>query len=610
MMRSILAGGCLAAAVVSVSAWADASQPPARPIAPPMTVTADRIQLSADQAVAPVVVIDHDAIARSQATDVAELLRFVAGVDVARSGGPGQPVSVFIRGANSDQTLVLLDGVAINPGTLGGASLANIAIGDVERIEIIKGPRSSLYGSGAIGGIINIVTRAPAPGLHAEARVGAGRYGTRKAGAEISGADAHFEGAASLSRELTDGFPPQVGSNLDRGHDDTTLNLYGGWHAAGSSASVRHWQSSGHTGYLDFDLSPLAETYDDRLTAAKLAATPRPNWHTQLVLSHFLDAIDQIVTPDFQHTRRNAADWQNNFALGTGNRLTAGFHFEHEHTESVSFGQGFDESHDVRALYFQDDAVFGAHHIVAAARDTQDDRFGNHLIGNFDYGYQLAPQTRLTAGFGTAFHAPTSVERFGFGGNPDLDPETSRNLELGLRHEFAPNQQLTVDVYRNDIDDLIVFADPDGFLGPQPGRNENVARSRIRGLEIGYELTGGAWHWRAGANFSDPRDLDSGEYLARRARRSFTSTLSYALGPHTLGLDLLAVGPRTDSPFSDVTDAGYVVINLNSRFWLAPHWALFASIDNVFDTDYQTVAGFRTPGRGVYLALQYSLDQD
>ncbi|HET7675247.1 MAG TPA: TonB-dependent receptor [Gammaproteobacteria bacterium] len=601
-MKSILL--CCGFAALAVNTTAVANPEPT-PVGPPIVVTADRIRLSADPTVAPVVVIDRDAIEHSQATDVAQLLQFVAGVDVARNGGPGQPVSVFIRGANSDQTLVLLDGVPINPGTLGGASLANIAISDIQRVEIIKGPRSSLYGSGAIGGVINIVTRAPAAGLHAGGSVGGGRYGTRKATADVSGSDGRFDGAAGISRELTDGFPPAIGSTLDRGHDNTTLNLYGGWHAAGIGAAVHHWQSSGHTGYLDFDLSPLAETYTDRLTSATLTADPMTNWRTQFVLSHFVDEIDQVVTPDYEHTRRNAGDWQNSFAFGDWNRLIAGVHFAHEDTASLSFGTQFAEAHDTRAVYAQDDAIFGLHHIVVAARNTHDDRFGNHLTGNLDYGYQLTSSTRLTAGLGSAFHAPTSVERFGFGGNPNLDPETSHEAEIGLRQAIGAYQQLTVDVYRNDIDNLIVFVDPDSFLGPQPGRNENVARSRIRGVDIGYQVSSGAWEWRAGASFSNPRDLDSGDYLARRARRSFTSALSYAIGPHTLGLDVLAVGPRKDSPFSDVTDAGYVLVNLDGRFQLTPRWALFASIDNLFDTNYQTVAGFRTPGRGLYLTLKY-----
>lgn len=604
-MKSVLLT-CAAIIYACYATTTYAGHEPVPAVATPMVVTANRLDLSVDQAVAPVVVVDRATIVRSQAMDVAALLQTVPGVDVARNGGPGQQTSVFMRGANSNQTRVLLNGVPINPGTAGGAALQNIGISTVQRIDIIKGPRSSLYGSGAIGGIINIVTRKPQPGAQLDVRLKAGQYRTRAGSASLSGANEEWAGIASISRNTTAGFPPRIASNIDSGYDNTTVNVYGQWRDDAVSVSGEHWQTAGTNDYLNFALLPTSQHFSNRITTATVAATPTKHWHTNVTLNHFRGAIDQIDTTDYQRTDRYSVDWQNNMTITRHNRLVAGVHFDYAKTASRSIGTVFGESHSARAIYIQNDTVIGLHHFLIAARDTDDDRFGNHLTGNIDYGYQLTDATRLTAGYGTAFHAPTSVQRFGFGANPGLEAEKSQSVELGLRQRLGKNQQLTASLYQNDINNLIVYDDPDGFLGPLPGQNQNIDRSRIRGLEVRYTLGYNHWQWQAGASISDPRNQLTNNALARRSRRSFSSELDYLFGPHVIGVQLYATGARKDSAFSNIIDAGYGLINLTSRFFIASQWSLYAKISNLFDNDYQSVAGYRTPGRSVYLTLKYS----
>ena len=216
-----------------------------------VVVTATRTSLAADKVSAPIIVIDRATIERSMATDLADLLKFHAGLDIARNGGPGQPTSVFIRGTESNHTLVMIDGVKINPGTAGGAALQQISPEMVERIEIVKGPRSSLYGSEAIGGVINIITlRKAQSGVSAS--LGAGRYATRDASFDgrISGESGSM--GASVSWMETDGFPVQTDTDLDRGHDNRTANVFGELNLGEVLLSVRHWEAQGNTEYLDF----------------------------------------------------------------------------------------------------------------------------------------------------------------------------------------------------------------------------------------------------------------------------------------------------------------------------------------------------------------------
>jgi vitamin B12 transporter len=216
----------------------------------------------------------------------------------------------------------------------------------------------------------------------------------------------------------------------------------------------------------------------------------------------------------------------------------------------------------------------------------------------------LSPRLRLTAGLGTGFRAPDSSERFGYGGNIDLQPETSANVELGASFRPDPGQELWLRAFNNDIDNLIEYVIVD--FNTFEGINRNVARARVRGLEAGYEYRSGDWLFRAEAIAQDPRDHDTDAQLLRRARQTLTSSLVRSFGRHEVGIDLLASGERKDFGFPEpISLPGYALINLNGRLALGNSWWLAAKMENLTDRDYQTVAGYTSPGRGVYLSVNY-----
>ncbi|HEY3644828.1 MAG TPA: TonB-dependent receptor [Gammaproteobacteria bacterium] len=584
-----------------------------------ITTTATRTPLIADQEVAPVIMIGPEQLQLAQGQDLAAVLRDYAGLDTAATGGPGQPASLFLRGTNSNHTLVMIDGVKINPDNGFGSALQNIRLADVERIEIVKGPRASLYGSDAIGGVINIITRKAAEGLGYGAHLGAGRYGSYDAGGDFSYGDGPDSFRVSADDYHSDGFPAVTGWPLDSGSKDRTVTASGRTHLGGVDLSLDHWQSKGYTQFVGTDASfnsvPADEDFQDATTSLGLSAHPLQGWRSDLTVSHMLDETDQRQQDpfgsqaDFVHTQRNAADWQNDLAVSDAQLLTVGLYTEAEATGYYSFGAGQPEQHHVNALYAEDDLDFDEQRLVLAGRDTHDQTFGEHFTWNADYGYDVSNSTRLTAGAGTAFRAPSADELHdAFSGNDALQPETSQNLELGLRQKFGTGQSLSLSVFRDKLDDLIVF-DPTPVLpNYRFGRNQNVGSARVEGIEAEYLLTLDSWSWRSDAILQNPEDLDKHTYLLRRARQSLTSNLDWHDDATTAGINLLLTGPRSDIGFSSgaaVTDGGYALVGVSLRRELGAGFAGLIRVDNLLDARYQTANGYNTAGRSLFLQLEY-----
>ena len=614
-MRSLL--GALALLSLSIPAFADDTNTAQLG---DVDVTATRTPLIADQEVAPVIVIGPQQLQLAQGQDVAAVLRQYAGLDTSANGGAGQPASLFLRGTNSTHTLVMIDGVKINPDNGFGSALQNIRLSDVARIEIVKGPRAALYGSDAIGGVINIITKQASHGVQYGAHAGTGRYGSFDTGADVGYGEGDSAIGAAIDDFHTDGFPAVAGFPLDSGNQDRTFTAYGRTRLGGVDLGFKHWQSRGYTQYVgtdaNFNPAPADEDFADATSAVDVGGRPTEAWHSNLDVSHMLDETDQRQVdsfnfppaPDYVHTQRNAADWQNDLAVTDDQLLTLGLYSEDEHTATESFGSLYDESHRVNALYAEDDLDFTDQRLVLAGRDTHDQEFGNHFTWNVDYGYELSNATKLTGGVGTGFRAPSAAERFGFGGNPDLKPETSTNYELGLRQKFGTDHLLTVSLFQDNLDDLIVFQPQPTATDPFAGANENVDRARVQGVEVGYVVGFGAWEWESQAILQNPEDLETHTWLLRRARRTLTSSLTWHDDLTTAGLNLLLTGPRADVDYSTgapTTDGGYALLGASVHRELGDGFAVLLRVDNLLDGKYQTANGYNTAGRSLFLQLEY-----
>lgn len=558
-------------------------------------VTATRTEISVNDAIVPVTVITREQIEQSLATDLAELVRFEAGIDIGRNGGPGQTTSIFLRGTESNHTLVLIDGVRINPGTIGGAAVQNIAPELIDRIEIVKGARSALFGTDAIGGVINIITRRSSS-TYAEGSIGGGSFNTSSAFAVGGSRSENGEFGVAINWQNTDGFPTRIGSDLDRGYDNVSANFYVQRHMGKNDITLRHWRAAGTVEYLDFFLSPLDQDFRNESTTIELITDVGANAHSKLLLSHIIDDISQNQSEDFVTSGRTTLDWQYSFAA-ENHTWVGGIYLVDETARTLSFGTGFAEDTSVKAVFVGDLWSAGRHRTFLAIRLTDHETFGKETTWNAEYAFDISDRWTLNAGVGHAFRAPDATDRYGFAGNPGLLPEVADEIQLGFRFYPGARHTVSLELYRNDIEGLIEF-DLSAF------QLRNIGRAEIRGAQIAYEYHGDSFGLRANFVHQKADNATDGVRLLRRAEDSLTVTLTRDIGIHRIGLSVLASGDRED--FGGTKLESYILTNLTGQIALGDKWRLNARVENLLDAAYETAAGFPMQERSGFLELKYT----
>jgi vitamin B12 transporter len=599
-----------------------------------IVITATRVPEPIDTALEPILIIDRAELAASLAIDVGDLLRLQPGLDIGRVGGPGQPESLFIRGANSDQSIIMIDGVRINEGTIGGAALQNLDPQLFERIEIVEGPRSAIYGTDAIGGVVNLITRTSGTSSF-DAMAGYGSYGTGQFALDGSyaGTSSHFQ--LALAGQRSDGFPSFVGEDLDAGYKNLT-GVINASTSVGTTGQLGgfYWRATGTSDYANQEFSPnfpypvtgyspASERFSESAGAAYLSGNLTTDWHSKLLISRVIDDLSQNQddpdafpsVPDFDYTARNTLDWQNDLILSTGaitETLSFGAILNDEQTHALSYGTFYAVSTDTETYYLQDQFDSGASHLLLAGGEYHHPAFGDHTTWNAEYGYALSSATMLTASAGTAFRAPDATDRFGYAGNPDLLPETSRNYELGLKTRISPTQLLTLAAFQDTIDDLIMFV-YDPIEVPYQGENQNIDRARIRGIEGSWDWQHDQWSARLAASLQDPENLSPGatdSQLQRRAKQTASFSATRKFGVFRLGLDLLQSGRRDDlgaATGTEVYDGGYLLVGLRAEILFTERWSLGAHLENALDHHYALADGYNTAGRSVFVDLHYGV---
>jgi vitamin B12 transporter len=610
---------------VLIAAWtgpmstvqaADPASPPV-PLTP-VFVTATRTALAVDAVLSDIVTIDAETIRRAGNATLADLLQAHAGAEVAGNGGPGQTAGIFLRGANANHVVLLVDGVRVNSASSGTNAFENIPLAQIERIEVRRGPSSSLYGADAVGGVVQVFTTRDAPG-RSELRIGAGTWRSYEASAGLArplgpATQWSLQVGATGSRAFSATNPANVFSfDADR---DVTRNrnlglTVGHQFAAGHTLVARVLHSQTTTAFdsgLDFSVDPAGAHSDDRnrqrLGALSIESRNRiaADWTSIVRLARGTD--DSRITglyPSVFRTDQDQATWQNDFANTLGGQLALGAEWRREHAASdTPFAV---DRRSLRSMFASHAAEWGPHLLQASARRDDNSQFGGRTTGNLAYGLRLGPAWRVSAAAGTAFKAPSFNDLYYvspfFMGNPNLRPERSRSAEVAARYDDgALRAGLTV--FRSRIDDLIA-------IDASFTTVDNVARARIRGSTLNAAYRAGPWEARAEWTHQNAVNADTGTQLVRRARDHGSAGIAWFEGRWRAGLDVVASGARFDAASNDPASrmAGYGIVNLHAAVQLRPEWTFRARLANAGDKLYEQVRGYNTPGRNVFVALAY-----
>ena len=566
-------------------------------VLPPVVVTPARTAQTVAESLSSVAVITREEIEQQQAVDTLSVLSSVPGVDRSRAGGPGQQSSVFIRAGNSDHTLVLMDGVPINPGSAGAAASQNLHPAFLERIEVVRGPAATLHGSDALGGAINLITVEPDLGTRGRFGFGLGRYGREEQQVGVTHRDeAGGYAAVKALRQRVDGFPAVVDGDEDSGFDNDSMLLRAGMDGDQVAVDVSHFQAQGEAEYYDtFSLMPLAQDFKTQLSRLSVAAQPRESLESRVTLSRYKDDLDQLDSDDFVFTERYGVDWQNDFVVGPL-ELTAGIQAHQEDVESLSFGTAYETTERRRSAYLQAGLEHAAHRVEAGGRYVNDQAFSSEDVWSLGYAFQPNEVWQWRIRGATAYKAPDATERFGFGGNPDLDPEKATSLEAGVRVRPVANQRIDIALFETRYRNLITY---DGTQD----LNVNVGRARVQGVELGWQLQQDAWRLRAEAHFQDPENRDDGERLARRTRASGLIRAAYDPGPWAAFAEVTGEGSRQDL---GQRLSGFGLVNVGAQWRMRDDMTLRATVENLLDKDYTIAEGYNTAGQAGFISFTWT----
>ncbi|HZV98880.1 MAG TPA: TonB-dependent receptor [Methylophilaceae bacterium] len=594
-----------------------------------VVVTATRTPQKISGVLSDVSVIDEEEIRKAGQTSLVELLKMQPGIEMSQSGGIGKSSSVFIRGANATHTLVLIDGMRVSSATTGTTSLENIPLAQIERIEILRGPASSLYGADAICGVIQIFTKSAKGAPRFNASVGRGSYNTSLADAGVSGRinDTSFSLQAGIIE--TDGVSSIANKTLatyNRDHD--------GYRNQNLSAKLAQHFSERHELGLTAFISDGKNFFDGG--ARTPAARPRnlfdfystqtqtaygiysknrftDNWLSTLRAGQSVDDLtsfspntaNTLKLKSVFKTTQNQYSWQNDITTKIG-LITLGVErLEQQVDSTTNFAV---TQRDIQSWLAGWQTVFGNNSLQLNARNDDNSQFGNHTTGAVSYGYQFNPQWRASAGFGTAFNAPTFNQLYSpltstgtgtFIGNPNLKPEEARNKEIGLHYDNGVHRVGAV-YYRNNVTDLIVNTGSPNLVPT------NVSEALLTGLTLAYQGTLAGLRVGASADFQRPEDEATGNLLPRRAKQHSTLSVAKTIGDWEIGSLIEGSSSRFNDAANTVEMSGYTLVNVYTNYKINNDWSLNARINNLFDRDYELAKDFGTLGTNLLVTLRYA----
>lgn len=571
-----------------------------------VVITATRVEQTLNEVVSDVSVVERDTIERSGATTVADLLARTPGVEFSRNGGPAANTSLFLRGGENRFTAVFIDGVRVDSQATGGANWNALPASQIERIEILRGPAAAIYGSDAISGVVQIFTRRGEGPFTPSIGMGLGSHHTRKADVGFHGQSGALDYALSVGHETSKGFDarPGVGFADRDGYRSTSASARLGW----ALNEAHRLEATALTNDQNSQYDGFASTADDRAQndVQTLGLTWSARWtdayRMRLSANRGRDQYETRPSPYFTDTRVQSYLWHHELQLGT-HRLTAALERREDRLDNAG-PPPIDASRSQNGLALGYGWTDRVHTVQLNVRHDDDSEFGGKTTGGAAYAFAFTPQWRVTASAGTAFRAPTLYQRFSQYGVADLKPESSRSAELGLRYA-RDERQFGLVVFRNEVTDLINFGAPGPCASPF-GCYENAGEAVFKGVTLSASQHLGAAHVWGSVDFQKPVNADTGNLLARRARRHAQFGADATLGDWTVGGHLQLVGERFDNAANTVRLGGYGVVGAHVSRRIGPDWTVLARVDNLGDKDYQVANNYATGGLHAFVGVRWS----
>lgn len=595
-------------------------------VAEPLVITSGRMPEPQAQATAATTVFERDDIERLQVSSVAELLQRVPGLSVVRTGGTGSQMGVFLRGTSTAQTLVLVDGQRIAAASSGTSSLEFLAPEQIERIEVVRGARSALYGSDAIGGVIQIFTRkGDDQGLAPYVRLAAGSDSTYQRSLGLSGGDERTRFHLGAALDETAGIDATRDGFGANGDDDAYRNR-------SLSLSLSHriddslqigFNLLDQRGQVEYDdvFSGSLPTTDYLLSSASgfIDAQLSDSWSSRLELGHSEDKRDSGndqpggSVSQF-NTYRDAANWLNTLTLTENQQLLLGLDWYEDRAQGTT--DFVEDSRWNRAAFIQHRYSGENFSTEIGLRHDDNQQFGHENTWNAALTLPLGNANDLILSYSEGFRAPTFNDLyypdFCFGSmcfpsaNPELTPERSRSYELQWRSRYSDTGSLQASVYRTEIEDAIVL--DENFI-PQ-----NVQTARINGFEAAVQQELFGWQGNLALSLIDPRDRDSGHTLQRRAKRTLTLDIDRRFGDVSIGAGWRALSGRYDDAENQIRMSGYGLLSLRAAWQATQELGLSLKLDNLLDRDYAEATystpngrfGYNSAGRTALLAVTWT----
>ena len=585
-------------------------------------------------------VITEEEIEQAGLSSLAELLQKQSGIEISNLGGPGKVSSINIRGTSSTHSIILLDGMRIGASTSGMTAIENLPLSQIEKIEIVRGPASSLYGQDGIGGVIQIFTKKGREGFHPYLSIGYGRYQTKQLNAGISGGNKTTSYALNISGTNTDGFSAFV---PDSSKASNTQNLDKDKYKNRSISSTLSYNlNKDYKIDLQYFLTTGRNMFDNRFAnfspdqnyrdkskqevyAMKTTGQINKLWESSIKIGKSTDLysaqqhynMDTFVydpdVVDLYETTQYQMTWQNNIKLNKGS-LVMLYDFLQEKIDTTDLYDKTKRTNNGFVLGYN--IEYNQNTLQTSLRKDLNSQYNNETTGNIGYAYQITPQWKISSSFGTAFVAPSfnhlysSVDSWALG-NPDLKPEKSKNIEGSIKYQDN-SKSFSLTAYQNAIKDFIIY---EAIAENSRTNTQNLNEAKIQGVTLTGDQSFEQIQLKGSLTAESPKNKDTNKYLPRRAKLYGNLSINYYIQEWIFGIEQIGSGSRYDDKANNNKIEGYMITNLIANFALNEKTTINFRLDNAFDKAYalayegsqssSTGYIYQTPGRSLYTNLRY-----